>query len=124
MWDEVLAKAERSRRHVQTYNALCLDYVAMTRAKLALTLILNPPNAKTPPEPEKFSDLVRLVGLKTCGDGAWYMNVKRPAAAPAAKRRQIPARGPRLCVRKSRPGESFYSGLAGVLLCLLFLQLC
>ena len=77
MSDPVLAKAERVRRQVQVYNSLCLDYVAMTRAKIALTIILNPENAKPPPAPEKFSDLVRLVGLGTAGDPAWYEKIRR-----------------------------------------------
>jgi superfamily I DNA/RNA helicase len=112
--DAVLARAERERRHVQVYNSLCLNYVAMTRAKKALTMILHPENAKPPPVPEKFSDLVRLTGLETSGDPQWYAG----AGSGGGKKSQVPGRpdfvrSPRRTVRKSRPSESFYSGLRG-----------
>ncbi len=113
MSDQVLAEAERRRRQVQIYNTLCLDYVAMTRAKRALTIILNPVNAKPPPAPEKFSDLVRLAGLKTNGDPAWYMKAGHVDAARPPVARTVIERPARRVVRKSRPSESFYSGLRG-----------
>jgi ATP-dependent helicase/nuclease subunit A len=111
--EPVLAKAERERRQVQIYNSLCLDYVAMTRAKRALTIILNPPNEKPSAVPEKFSDLVRHVGLETQGDAAWYKDFQ--AAETAAKPAPSPVivRSPRQSVYKSRPSESFYAGLSG-----------
>ena len=116
MSDNVLAAAERRREHTARYNALCLDYVAMTRAKKALTIILHP-RVKDPPSiPDRFSDLVRMVGLETSGDREWYLKLpprdeKKHSAdtepAPTIvrrKRRDIP---------KVRPSESYYTGLKG-----------
>ena len=117
MSDPVLARAERARRQSQIYNSLCLDYVAMTRAKRALTLILNPENAKPPASPERFSDLVRLVGLETRGDPSWYMKYAKvgcvDSAADNMPERPHVERSPRQAVRKSRPSESHYAGLSG-----------
>lgn len=113
--DPVLADAERRRRQTQLYASLCLDYVALTRAKKALTLILHPQNAKPPPEPVRFSDLVRLVGLETGGDREWYLKCgKAPRKGDArAKPEQFPPeRRKRENVAKARPSESFASGLA------------
>ena len=111
--DPVLAVAERRRRQTQLYASLCLDYVALTRAKKALTLILHPQNAKPPPEPSRFSDLVRLVGLKTGGDREWYLKFK-PDAPPSGGDGALPppARKRRENVAKARPSESFMTGLA------------
>ncbi len=115
MSDGVLGAAERRREHVQRYGALCLDYVAMTRAKKALTVILHPQNAKAPSVPAKFSDLVRMVGLKTDGDREWYLKASSaaevPAPAPAAPCEFV--RRPRRGIVKVRPSESFFSGLRG-----------
>ena len=113
--DKVLARAERARRQVQVYNSLCLNYVAMTRAKHALTMILHPANAKAPPMPERFSDLVRLAGLETSGDAQWHASVKKdkPGDGDLKVERPQLLRSPRRSVRKSRPSESFYSGLKG-----------
>ena len=115
--DPVLAAAERRRQQGQRYDALCLAYVAMTRAKKALTLILHPANAtkgRAAAEPAKFSDLVRLVGLKTAGDRAWYQafepNAEAAVPPPAVP---PPVREPRRRVQKLRPSESFFSGLKG-----------
>ena len=120
MSDAVLGAAERRREHVQRYGALCLDYVAMTRAKKALTIILHPENAKAPSVPAKFSDLVRMVGLATDGDREWYLKcgARSDAAADLAKRpcregRHPLVRKPRREIAKVRPSESFYSGLRG-----------
>ena len=112
--DAVLGAAERRREHVSRYGALCLDYVAMTRAKKALTIILHPANAKPPKVPEKFSDLVRLVGLTTDGDRGWYLSLRKERVAEVAKEAApCMVRRPRREVVKVRPSESFYSGLRG-----------
>ena len=113
--DPVLAAAERRRRQSQLYASLCLDYVALTRAKKALTLILHPQNAKPPPEPARFSDLVRLVGLETGGDREWYQKCgpkPRTGGGDAGTAPVPPKRGKRENVVKARPSESFAAGLA------------
>lgn len=113
MTDAALAKAERDRQQMQVYNSLCLNYVAMTRAKRALTVILHPENKTAPSSPERFSDLVRLVGLKTSGDPAWYEKTEFKASATLSAERTHFARSRRKKVLKSRPSESFYAGLRG-----------
>ena len=117
--DPVLRAAERRRRQTQVYSGLCIDYVALTRAKKALTLILHPA-AKTAKggAPERFSDLVRTVGLKTAGDPAWYLQPD-DASKNGSKAPEIPptppvfTRPPRQACAKSRPGEAFRSGIRG-----------
>ena len=112
--DGVLAAAETRRGQALLYNALCLDYVAMTRAKRALTIILHPRDAKEKAgePPARFSDLVRRTGLKTDGDREWYL--KCGAKEPRAKKSglgETVARKKRSQVVKSRPGETFFDGL-------------
>lgn len=110
--DGVLAAAERERRQLNTYASLCLYYVAMTRAKRALTLILQPPTKESSSEPKYFSDLVRHSGLATSGDPKWYGGFA-PVSAPSGEAAQT-ARTPRARrerVRKLRPSESVYDGL-------------
>ena len=122
MSDDVLGKAERRREHAQRYNALCLYYVAMTRAKKALTIILHPQEGRRPPDstamPEKFSELVRMVGLETFGDREWYLrrygqeNDGDATEEKSGERPKVVRRG-REPLNKVRPSESFYSGLRG-----------
>lgn len=110
--DPVLAAAERRRRQVQQYNSLCLCYVATTRAKRALTLVLHPENAKQPASAEKFSDLVRAAGLSTRGRKDWYLDYALPTGTKGTEPpAEAVVRAPRPHVEKSRPSESFYSGL-------------
>ena len=111
--DPVLAEAERKRRQSQLYASLCLDYVALTRAKKALTVILHPQNAKPPPEPVRFSDLVRLVGLETGGDREWYLKCGRKSAGDTSVKESVsPTRRKRERIAKARPSESYITGLA------------
>ena len=114
--DNVLAAAESRREHSLRYNALCLDYVAMTRAKRALTMILHPLDAKEKADepPARFSDLVRRTGLATDGDREWYLKFgkkgdkgKEPEDVPRLARKK------RAGIVKSRPGETFLDGLTG-----------
>ena len=121
--DPVLAAATRRARQSRLYASLCLNYVAVTRAKKALTLILHPCNAKAPAEPSRFSDLVRTVGLKTSGDKAWYLE---PVADGGGKGSSESSGELESCaevqsrfVRRkresfsaSRPSESFITGLS------------
>lgn len=114
--DRVLAAAERRRRQAQRYNALCLCYVAMTRSKRALTLILHPLNKEKPASPERFSDLVRLVGLSTDGKSDWYLDYSKSSPSTTTEGKAQPPcrlRSPRLSVVKSRPSESYFTGLSG-----------
>lgn len=124
--DPTLASAETRRQQTQRYNSLCLAYVAMTRAKKALTIMLHPRNAKkkgsATDSPAKFSDLVRLVGLNTLGDREWYLRKseskheneqgrenEQEEDAPHDK----PHRARRSEIRKARPSSLFHSGMKG-----------
>ena len=114
--DATLGAAERRRRHAARYGSLCLYYVAMTRAKKALTLILHPANKKPPTIPARFSDLIRLAGLETDGDREWYLKASAPHEPRGAATPETvapPRRRPRAGISKIRPGESFYRGLRG-----------
>ncbi len=120
--DRVLSAAERRRRQAQTYASLCINYVAMTRAKKALTLILHPATKaeKSGPlerTPNRFSDLVRRVGLKTMGNPAWYLAETYNKRKTDAAAESVPAptfkRPPRQSFAKERPGEAFRSGIRG-----------
>ncbi len=118
--DSVLSAAERRRKQIQVYDALCLDYVAMTRTQMALTLILHPKTGdqKKGGKPKRFSDLVRnAIGLGSEGNRGWYLErepkKKKPpeeTAAPTFKR------SARQNFAKVRPGEAFRSGIRGDML--------
>lgn len=120
MTDPVLAKAERVREQVQIYNSLCLNYVAMTRAMNALTIILHPQNKTQKKKagdagfPKRFSDIVRMVELETKGNPRWYQafEEKEPGFSNASSEKcDAIKRKMRSAIKKSRPSESFYSGL-------------
>ncbi len=126
--DPVLGAAERRRKQSQIYASLCLDYVAMTRAKKALTLILHPESksqkkkrqkSKSQKEdvvPKNFSDLVRRAELETSKNRAWYLEEERrvPTEEAAAETAALAfKRPPRQSFAKVRPGEAFRSGIRG-----------
>jgi len=122
--DQALAVALKRARDQQRYDALCLDYVALTRAKKALTIILHPQNKKPPKTPERFSDLVRTVGLETQGDREWYLKIGNREQGTGNRDAHhtcsllpitysLPPRRAREKLVKSRPSESFYTGLTG-----------
>jgi ATP-dependent helicase/nuclease subunit A len=113
--DSVLAEAERRRRQTQLYASLCLDYVALTRAKKALTIILHPMNKNPSSEPVKFSDLVRMVGLETAGDKEWYLKCKsreKDEKHDGITERMPIVRQKRVGIVKARPSESYITGLS------------
>ncbi len=122
--DPAIAAAERRRRQVQRYGSLCLAYVAMTRAKMALTMILHPDKKQTRKKPSseppaKFSDLVRLVGLATSGDREWYLKVgqRKGGGTDGEASGGRPSggfrRAGRCAMRKARPSSLFHSGMRG-----------
>ena len=128
--DETLNASLELQKNTQRYNALCLNYVAMTRAKRGMTLVLHPANktkAKKEEDEEinKFSQLVRCnLGLngspvKEFGSRTWYQSFPlRSSAAGSATDRQavsteVDARRPRRFMRKVRPSEHHFSGLTG-----------
>ena len=115
--DPALAGPYRAVKDACVYEGLCVYYVAMTRAKRALTLIL-PPAPKTEGKTTKFSGFVRMCGLSDAGDPAWY---ERPAASAPASGVDVaasppPVRAARRHVARRMPSRSFHSGMkAGAL---------
>ena len=112
--DEYLKMRER-----ETYESLCVYYVAMTRAKEALTVFLPPP-PKSETKTTKFSALVREAELADeIGDREWYLKVadgKGTAPDTAAKGTQgeeappKPVRAKREKVSRRLPSLSFHKG--------------
>lgn len=115
--DKVLSSAFRAAKCSAAYDELCVWYVAMTRCKKALTLILNPPDGGKDGAGEpagKFSELVRRSGLETEGDPGWHLAIPaRTAAADSAALPPHPPRARRAPLSKHRPGELFRSGMPG-----------
>ena len=101
------------RRDRVEQEAICTYYVAMTRAKRAMTIVLNPPS-KSP----RFSDFVRAaklgdltnpdVTLSEVGEKKSGGAAARVRAAGAAEFR----RGPRVVVRRRLPSKGFHEGMS------------
>ena len=81
-----LEDAAARRKDRQEQESLCICYVAMTRAKRAMTLVLQPA-AKTATNAVRFSDLVRAVDLSDLANPEFRFGMAADAAigkAPAA----------------------------------------
>ena len=96
------------RRDRAQQEALCTYYVAMTRAKKAMTVVLHPQGASL-----RFSDIVRDAGL---GDLA-CPDVRLAAdsggkASEAVRVVERPRRGPRVTVRRRLPSQGFRDGMS------------
>ena len=103
-------------RERETYESLCVYYVAMTRAKEALTVFLPPP-PKGATKTTKFSALVREAELADeIGDREWYLKSvdagkgKTPDTAAAEALPTRPARAKRETVSRRLPSLSFHKG--------------
>lgn len=114
--DAVLAAAAAERNARTWQEALCTYYVAMTRAKRAMTLVLNPPTKAG--ERCRFSDYVRAALPEEIGEKEWYRaeapRVSRPASCdepPAAAPEAFP-RQKREAVRRRLPSQLFHSGMS------------
>lgn len=96
-------------------EALCTYYVALTRAKLAMTIICHPP-AKTEGKTRRFSDFVReTIGSETIGNPLWYADVKRGTDVTGKEKddeswMERPSRGPRVHVSRRLPSQGFHDG--------------
>ncbi len=103
-----LEAAYRLRKDRAEQEALCVYYVAMTRAKSGLTIVCQP--ATQTGTSLRFSDLVRSAELGSLADG----ELERPAAeAPrAAEKRPLLAGpgGPRVRLRRRLPSLGFAGG--------------
>ena len=105
-----LREAWRRRQERTEQEQLCTYYVAMTRAKQAMTIVLHPA-AKTTAS-LRFSDFVREALPEPIGDPKWYL-------APRAAGEETPADEPsfpplrrkaRTAFRRRMPSLSFSSG--------------
>ena len=67
-----LADAARQRKTRSEQEALCTYYVAMTRAKRAMTVVLHP--ASKTSSSRRFSEFVREAVPEPTGEAAWYLN--------------------------------------------------
>ena len=109
-----LGDAYRLRRDRAEQEALCTYYVAMTRAKKAMTIILSPSAANS--GSVRFSDLVRSADLSDlvhpevaslCGDAP------KGGVAPAATQEPSPpVRRERIAVKRRLPSKGFATGMS------------
>ncbi len=77
--DEVLFFESEEERQVRLLQeALCGYYVAMTRAKRAMTIFLHPSPKKSSKKPTlRFSDIVRDAYVGEIGNPTWYEDYQR-----------------------------------------------
>ena len=106
-----LQGAWRARKDRAEQEALCTYYVAMTRAKRAMTIVLHPA-AKTSTS-MRFSQFVREAISEPIGNPEWYQKfqVSGSKSQVAAVEDVSPvARGKRQAVKRRLPSLSFHTG--------------
>ena len=111
-----LAEAARLRKTKSEQEALCTYYVAMTRAKRAMTVVLHPP-AKTGTS-RRFSEFVREAVPEPIGEAAWYLassvsglkSSEGPAEGIRRETEDGKARGKRRVVKRRLPSKGFRDG--------------
>ena len=110
-----LDAAAALRKDRAEQEALCTYYVALTRAKRAMTIICHPP-AKTEGKTRRFSDFVRTtIGTEPLGNPAWYAAVQKGTEGTEQKPDDAgwlarPVRGPRVRVTRRLPSQGFHDG--------------
>ncbi len=98
-----------ARRNRADQEEICNYYVAMTRAKQAMTIVLNP-SAKG--STVRFSDIVRESLPGEIGNPRWYENFKAKTENPkTASSRPAPKRTPRTVRTRRLPSLAFQSGM-------------
>ncbi len=103
------ARAERQERVEE--EALCTYYVAMTRAKNAMTIICRP--AAKGGKSVYISDFVRESIPNPIGDPRWYEGFAAPeASAPVVEVPHPVARAKRESVRRRLPSLAFRAGMS------------
>ena len=106
--------AARARKDRAEQEALCTYYVAMTRAKRAMTIVLHPA-AKTT-QSLRFSQFVREAVPEPIGDPAWYLTSSVSSLKSSAVPREDMgpgtggARGKRRAVKRRLPSLGFHDG--------------
>ncbi len=114
--DEVLAEASRRTLNSEVFEALCVNYVAMTRAKRALYVLLKSA-PKTKSEALYFSNHIESTlegGLPwTLGDPAWFTHA-HPVAVSAAPQQAVMtlSRPKRQHIRRVTPSSAVHYGRA------------
>lgn len=107
--DPVLAAAHREDLNSSVFEALCVHYVAMTRAKRALIMLLKPP-AKTESDARYFSGHVAATlgtPLPWSSGSPESLTPPPPAPAPAAPPAPaIPLRPKRRTLRRVTPSAA------------------
>ena len=122
-----LREASRARQERVEQEALCTYYVAMTRAKRAMTIVLHPA-AKTT-QARRFSEFVREAIPDPIGNPKWYEGVspqetrdarRETVTSPVCRLASSPAPGakhpaprtkhPRKRLVRRLPSLSFHSG--------------
>ena len=109
-----LREAWRARKDRAEQEALCTYYVAMTRAKRAMTIVLHP--ASKTSTALRMSEFVREALAEPIGDPAWYraFGVSSPKSAEGAtedlRHETGDARGKRQRVARRLASLSFHSG--------------
>ena len=111
-----LHPAAQARRDRTQQEALCTYYVAMTRAKQAMTIVLHPPSKTS--TSLRFSQFVREAIPEPIGNPEWYlekaatgsfakngMPSEQPTSRPAEQGRRA-----RLIVKRRLPSLSFQTG--------------
>lgn len=98
------------------YEEICVYYVAMTRSRVALSVLMQrPPKSKS--DTQRFADFIRDGGMadKMIGDPSWYETIaaKEPeesAVSPRRLRSAKTANTPRKTFTRSLPTGSFIDG--------------
>ena len=118
--DAILRAVADARREMDVQEALCIYYVAMTRARYAVSMYLTPPT-KGESSSTRFSDIVREAGLgEGVGDAScvdWGRCDGEGAAATPGKHDgggtvAVPKRGPRVRVSRRLPSKNFHAGMS------------
>ena len=108
-----LAEAQRLRRDRVEQEALCVYYVAMTRAKRAMTIVTQPP-PKSDSGARRFSDYVRESMPAEIGDREWHLKPLPAKAAgsapPPPDRLPFPPRAQRERMSRRLPSQGFQPG--------------
>ena len=108
-----LAEAAQRRKDRVEQEALCTYYVAMTRARRAMTIVLHP--ASQAATTSRFSQFVREAILEPLGDSSWYTSFPpiTDRQSPTTGRQQptaSPSRFPRRQLKRRLPSLSFQTG--------------
>ena len=109
-----LEQACTERKDRAEQEAVCLYYVAMTRAKQALTLVLHP--APKNPTGVRFSDLVRGSIEGEIGERDWMREKELKVESRGVSVGRERERGKRVKIRRRLPSRKYQSGQSAALL--------